>query len=250
VAKSETLFGITKNYKSSLDNIKQWNNLASDDLKEGTSLVVGYLKVVDHSTRTDSTSNINAAASTNDTGNTKSDVSNASKEVSAETTKTEAEAAIGKPREKEETAAANTAKPTETAAVNTPSQPENRQPKDEQKADLLTPVPQTSNEGAFAELFTSEASEKSLTNKTGDAAIFKTTSGWQDKKYYALINDVPAGTIVKITSGDNKAIFAKVLGSMPQMKENKGLLIRLSNAAATYLGMSDAKFPVQVSFYQ
>jgi hypothetical protein len=37
---------------------------------------------------------------------------------------------------------------------------------------------------------------------------------------------------------------------MPEMKENKGLLLRLSNSAASYLGMVDSKFPVQVSFYQ
>ncbi len=61
---------------------------------------------------------------------------------------------------------------------------------------------------------------------------------------------VAPGTILKIASVDSKIIFAKVLGSMPQMKENKGLLLRLSNAAAAYLGMVDAKFPVQVSFYQ
>jgi LysM repeat protein len=249
VTKNETLTGITRNYKTSLDNIKQWNNLTSDELKEGTPLVVGYLKVINQSAHI-AAANDAAAATANDAANTKPDVANATKEVAAETRKSETQAALDKPKEKEETTPANTGKQAEIAAVNKQLQQEVTQPKNEQKADLLTPVPQTSDEGAFAELFTSEASQKSLTNKSGDAAIFKTTSGWQDKKYYALMNDVPSGTIVKISSVDNKVIFAKVLGGMPQMKENKGLLLRLSNAAATYLGMADAKFPVQVSFYQ
>jgi hypothetical protein len=130
------------------------------------------------------------------------------------------------------------------------SQPFANTKNEDKTIDLLAPVAETSNEGAFAEFFPVDAPAKSLTNKTGDAATFKTTSGWQDKKYYALINNVPPGTILKIASGDNKVIFAKVLGAMPEMKENKGLLLRLSNAAAAYLGMVEGKFPVQVSFYQ
>ncbi|MBA4140972.1 MAG: LysM peptidoglycan-binding domain-containing protein [Segetibacter sp.] len=250
VAKSEMLSGITRNYKAAVDDIKQWNNLTSDEIKEGMSLVVGYLKVAGDQAANLGSGNNNVAASASDASAAKPYVSNATKEIAPEPKKEEPVAAIDKPKEKAESAAAKTTQQTETAPVNNQAQQENAQPKDEQKADMLTPGQQTSNEGVFAELFTTEASQKSLTNKTGDAAIFKTTSGWQDKKYYVLINDVAPGTILKIASVDNKVIFAKVLGGMPQMKENKGLLLRLSNAAATYLGMVDAKFPVQVSFYQ
>jgi hypothetical protein len=64
-----------------------------------------------------------------------------------------------------------------------------------------------------------------------------------------LINDVTPGTILKISSSDNKVIYAKVLGSMPEMKENNGLLLRISNAAASNLGIIDPKFPVQITYY-
>jgi hypothetical protein len=33
-------------------------------------------------------------------------------------------------------------------------------------------------------------------SSSGAAGIFKSTSGWQDGKYYALMNNVPVGTIV------------------------------------------------------
>ena len=84
----------------------------------------------------------------------------------------------------------------------------------------------------------------------GAAGIFKSTSGWQDGKYYALINDIPVGTIIKITDqSTGKVVYAKVLGQMPEMKESVGLTIRLSNAAAAELGESDAgKFGVGVSY--
>jgi len=83
----------------------------------------------------------------------------------------------------------------------------------------------------------------------GQAGIFKSTSGWQDGKYYALINTVPVGTIVKISDpASGKSVYAKVLGQLPDMKESAGLTIRVSDAAAAELGEREAKFGVGVSY--
>ena len=89
------------------------------------------------------------------------------------------------------------------------------------------------------------------TNKaaTGTAGIFKSTSGWRDGKYYALMNNVPVGTIIKIDHPlTRKSIYAKVLGQLPDMKESSGLAIRLSDAAAAELGAGAYKFSVGVSY--
>jgi LysM repeat protein len=84
---------------------------------------------------------------------------------------------------------------------------------------------------------------------TGQAGVFKSTSGWQDGKYYALINNVPVGAIVKITDqATGKSVYAKVLGQLPDMKESVGLTVRLSNAAAAELGEGEGKFSVGVSY--
>ena len=64
------------------------------------------------------------------------------------------------------------------------------------------------------------------------------------------MNDVTPGTIVKLSSGSSKVVYAKVLGSIPEMKENNGLLLRVSNAAASYLGIADPRFPIAISYYQ
>jgi LysM repeat protein len=253
VSKDETLFRIANNYKVALDDVKVWNNLTSDEIKEGLPLVVGHLKVANDQLARFNAGNNNVGDVANNAANAKPEVSNTPKEAAPEPKK-ETVAAADKPIEKKEEApAVKTATPpqkTETAAPDKPVQQVNVQPANEQKPDLLAPQPETSNEGVFAGLYSAEAAQKSLASRTGDAAIFKSTSGWQDKKYYVLMNDVAPGTILRIASVDNKIIFAKVLGSLPQMKENKGLLLRLSNAAAAYLGMADSKFPVQVSFYQ
>jgi hypothetical protein len=83
----------------------------------------------------------------------------------------------------------------------------------------------------------------------GQAGIFKSTSGWQDGKYYALINNVAVGTIVKITDqASGKSVYAKVLGQLPEMRESAGLMVRLSNAAAAELGEAEGRFNVALSY--
>jgi hypothetical protein len=85
---------------------------------------------------------------------------------------------------------------------------------------------------------------------TGQAGIFKSSSGWQDGKYYALMNNVAVGTIVRISDpSTGKSVYAKVLGQLPDMKESAGLTVRLSNAAAAELGEGDAaRFNVGISY--
>jgi hypothetical protein len=85
---------------------------------------------------------------------------------------------------------------------------------------------------------------------TGQAGIFKSSSGWQDGKYYALMNNVAVGTIIKVSDASTgKSVYAKVLGQLPDMKESAGLTVRLSNAAAAELGEGDAaRFNVGVNY--
>jgi LysM repeat protein len=83
----------------------------------------------------------------------------------------------------------------------------------------------------------------------GLAGIFKSNSGWQDGKYYALMNNLPVGTIVQVfLPATNKSIYAKVLGELPDMKENPALTIRISNAAAAELGAVAARFNVEIKY--
>jgi hypothetical protein len=84
---------------------------------------------------------------------------------------------------------------------------------------------------------------------SGVAGTFKSTSGWQDGKYYALMNNISVGTIVRVNdSNTGKSVYAKVLGALPDMKESAGLSIRISNAAASELGEGEGRFGVSVSY--
>ena len=74
-------------------------------------------------------------------------------------------------------------------------------------------------------------------------------SGWEDGKYYCLSNNVPAGTIVKVTyPATGKSVYAKVLDLIPDLKQNTGIMIRLSNAATSELGVNDDIFECTINY--
>ncbi|ANI89993.1 hypothetical protein A9P82_12285 [Arachidicoccus ginsenosidimutans] len=111
-----------------------------------------------------------------------------------------------------------------------------------------TPIPTDTEEGVFSTAYLSHANGTELITK-GTAGIFKTASGWQDKKYYILMNDVTPGTIVKIQA-NGKTAYAKVLWNLGNVKQNAGLTYRISDAAANVLSLSGDSFDIIVSYYK
>jgi len=103
--------------------------------------------------------------------------------------------------------------------------------------------------GAFKSLYEAQAASKSVTQDRGLAGIFKSTSGWEDGKYYCLHNTAPAGSYVKITNpATQKSVYAKVLDLIPDLSDNNGLIIRISNAAAAELGAAAGNFDCTLQF--
>lgn len=109
---------------------------------------------------------------------------------------------------------------------------------------------QAPDEGFFTSLYVKPDSLSTQKSVSGEASTFKTISGWTDRKYYILINDVAPGTIVRITASNNKSICARVLGSLPVTKGAENLLLRMSNSAASVLDMKDAQFTVTLTFFE
>ena len=103
--------------------------------------------------------------------------------------------------------------------------------------------------GIFKNIFDEQARGKSIVTETGTGGIFKSTSGWEDGKYYCLHNNAPAGTILKITNNaTGKSVYAKVLDLITDIKQNSGLIIRISNAAADALGVTDNKLDCTINY--
>ncbi len=103
-----------------------------------------------------------------------------------------------------------------------------------------------SNTGGF---FKNDFENNNQKELSGEAGIFKSTSGWDDEKYYCLYNDARPGTIIKVTNpGTDKFIFAKVLDVIPDLKENSKVVLRLSNSAADVLGVSGSSFDCKINY--
>ncbi len=110
--------------------------------------------------------------------------------------------------------------------------------------------PRSNDEGYFAHTYQQRIKDRAYQYLTGDAAIFKTINGWNDRKFYVLINEIIPGTIVRVTASNKKSVCAKVLGPLPETKGAAGLMIRLNNAAAAALGMDDQRFLVSMTYVE
>lgn len=199
-----------------LDNLRTWNRLSDDNLNAGQKLIVGFLS-----------------------------------ESGTET----AQSPATTPQQEEPRAPARESQP-ETRRADPPvvtQEPPKRQSEQRQASETSPPPVNTvyGESGYFKAWFDQQQKLKPAgRDLTVTSGIFKTASGWQDAKYYLLIDKVQPGTIVKITNpGNDKVVYAKVLGEMSSIRQNQGLDIRMSNAAASVLGIADTdKFVVQVNF--
>ncbi len=104
----------------------------------------------------------------------------------------------------------------------------------------------TTNEGYFASFFSNQKKAATFQTLNGTAAVFKSMSGWKDNKFYILTNELPVGTIVRITTSDFKSICAKVINALPEV--GNAIQYRLNDAAAAILGVTNKTFQVSVTY--
>jgi LysM repeat protein len=203
-----------------LENLRNWNDLANDNIKAGSKLIVGFLQSRE------------LPSVTITPRNRKPEVAANVEDKPVETTPVQTEPV--KPAIIEEAKVAKE-EPKKTEAVFA---------KQDEK---VTP----SGDGYFKYHFEQQVRKSPVTKElTAAAGVFKTTSGWLDSKYYLLMDGVQPGTIIKITNPTNsKSIYAKVLGEMAGIRQNEGFDIRISSAAASALQITEQdKFILKVNY--
>jgi len=114
------------------------------------------------------------------------------------------------------------------------------------RASLVSINNKEEKEGYFASFFASQKKLASFQTLEGTAAVFKSISGWDDQKFYILTNQLPIGTIVRITTPELKSICAKVINSLPEV--GNAVQYRLNDAAAAILGISNKTFKISVTY--
>ena len=101
-------------------------------------------------------------------------------------------------------------------------------------------------DGIFSGEYSAEG-EKSVRNKI-KAASFKSASGWEDGRFYLLSNQIRIGVVVKVTHPVSRVfLYAKVVGPLPDIKQNQGIQLRLSSAAAVKLGFTGEQEIVELN---
>lgn len=221
VENGETLYRLSVNHnKVALDNIRKWNSMSGDGLKKDTYVIVGFLKGGGGSTGT---------------------VTPTPAPVATQPTPAPTPAPVNNtpaPAPSTPVSVSNPAPPIETPApaTNTPAP---------------TPAPATTTpaaSGSFEQIYMQQTNNgKNATTEKGPGGWFKSNAA--AGKYYALHNTAQRGTIVKVTNPLNgKYIYAKVLETIPQIKQNAGLIIKLSDTALEALGTNDAKFYCELTY--
>ncbi|HVZ25794.1 MAG TPA: LysM peptidoglycan-binding domain-containing protein [Sediminibacterium sp.] len=211
VKNGDNLFRVSQQYyKVPIAKLRNWNSLKKDIVKNGQLLIIGYM--------------VNAAEQANSNHD--------------------------KPAIMQESPVADKPVAEKTAVAHPPVAPLPGKLATFSEAGKLAHETEPADEGYFAQDYMSASAHSQPRFKAGDAAIFKTISGWSDKKYYVLTNAVPPKTIVRITAPNHRSICAMVLGALPDTKGDKGLLLRISNSAASVLGLSDEVFTVSMAYYE
>lgn len=85
--------------------------------------------------------------------------------------------------------------------------------------------------------------------RKGAAGWFKSNVKPGSGRYYALCNDLPRGTVVKVINPLNKkSILVKILDVIPKGAENYNLIIKISDAAMEDLGITQSRFWCEIQY--
>lgn len=241
VEPKEGLLKVATTYGLSLAGIKNLNALSSDQINTGYNLIVGYIAASAPANFTSSTSAVPATP-----------IPATTAVVSVPVQETKPASTPSTP--KQNTVIEQPKEPVSKPVVKTPEQVnqpvskpviKNQEPVSQPKSTVDSKPKPGNTLNYFATGYVQQAKEgkeQKLENPT--YGTFKSSSGWQDGKYYMLMNDVVPGTIVKVSALESgKTIHAKVLGAVPPGKESEGMQLRLSNAAAAALGFLDGSYP-------
>lgn len=232
VQPKETMYSIGKKYGVTLEQLQKWNYKKDNSLEIGEVLAVSVDGIPAAVTKRKELAEQKAIATVPE---------QTPPLVAAETINVDNTAsAATEPQHAKDNSVQQSKEKKPAANVKTETKPGER------------PATNAASDGSdnfFANSFGNNAG-KSTATANGTAMIFKTASGWSERKYYVLMNEAPSGSIVKISAANGNIVYAKVLWKLDDMKENRGLQFRISEAAAAALNVESDRFPLTIQYYQ
>jgi LysM repeat protein len=242
VGQKEGLLHIASQYNVTVAQIKKWNKLSADQINIGDELVVGFVKATISvlQSNTIEEAKVEKVIEATPSAAVKQEVKKSVVVLVPVPTPTPAEKKVEKQQEKVvdeqlERPSKVVDNATVVAATQKPIQVD----------------ASAKGAGYFSSSFAQQSKEGKPQKLEGFIyGVFKSSSGWDDGKYYVLLNGVVPGTIVKISvKGTDKSVFAKVLGSIPPGKESDGMSMRMSNSAASALGIIETNTALSLLWF-
>jgi len=283
VTSGETLFSISKKYGVSVESLQVWNNLKSNTLKAGQTLVVsGYSasnQVVTNEIVVDKPASFNSSTAIKD--------QNKSTEKIASSPIASSGANNNLPEKQKNSSASS---PNSTSTI--PSEWVNHTVKSGETLFSLSnqygktveelikwnslssnnlksgqilkvgriielenkslPVAQVKNSMVSSD-YKMETSPQNSSGgfqnikETGLAQLIEGTG--EHKKYLVLHREAPIGSVIRVKNQENNlTIFARVVGTLPETGDNSKLLVKLSQAAFDQLKSVNQRFPVEILY--
>lgn len=145
-------------------------------------------------------------------------------------------------------------KNSQLSSVDTPVQPQADASTSTNNAPQEITFSRPDKNKSFAQLFAEykfmdliPVSEKGVATWIEGSADMQVTNG----RYYALNNQAPIGSIVKVRNlMNNREIYAKVIGTLSDTEVSEKILIKLSAGAAEQLNVLDARFVSEITHYE
>jgi LysM repeat protein len=256
IGKGENLFKVSQAYhKVPLASLRSWNHLKKDVVKNGQEVIIGFMVNAKQTVVAEKKPEVKKEEAplvvykVEEVGNRL----DPQKDIPATVGGYQAMPPAADKMYTEKKSPVSPQPVRNDAVVNTPYETGAAVKTAEKKVNVETHteyVPKEGDEGFFAAGYAEHPKEQTQQFRSGDAAVFKTISGWTDRKFYVLMNDVAPKTIVRITGTANKSVCATVLGPLQETKGANGLLLRLSNSAASALGLTGEKFTVTVTYFE
>jgi LysM repeat protein len=234
VSMKETLFSISRLYQITVDEIKQWNNLADNSISVGQELIIQKpengsitpsvlpdVKVEDGYHRV-------AAGET---------LFSLSREYSVSVSELKEWNQLTAP-DLQVGQVIRVAKSGTRPDVNIPTQ---------KPTDATAQSTPAIRESAIQ--ISENVAGSNEVRETGLAELIEGTDG--NRKYLALHRTAPTGTILKVRNElNNREVFVRVVGPLPPTGVNERLIIKISKSAFDRLGAIDAKFRAEVTYYR
>jgi len=284
VRSGETLFGISKKFGSSVDDVKKWNNLSDNVVHEGDQLIVSYVHSNVATKQEKKPEPIAVTTAQPEKKETEKSVSESKPketkpEKSAEVKKVPVEEAETKDvlvTNKEDVSKEPIKTEVNTDIKKTAAEEKPKEVPAAKKDDVLKEIatPEKNSQVAPPEVIEAKAETSSKNPDLNDnptrtmIPVGKGSSGktimqvsesgvcsWitdadvNQNKFYGLHRTAPIGTIVKVTNKMNdKYVFVKIVGVLPDTGQNEKSIIKISQAAVNKVGALDAHFQVELSY--